>query len=366
MSQRQSESSSQTRGASFALGELAERLGAKLVGDADSVVTGLAPLGSATPEDLSHLSSPAYLAELPSSQAGAVLVRSDHADDVPNAALIVDDPYVAYARASQLFDPRRLPTAGIHPTAIIEASASVDESAYIGPYVVIGADCRIAAGCVLHAHSTLGDRCELAESVVLHAGVRFVSDVHVGARSVFHSGVVIGAEGFGFARAVDGRQVPIAQLGGVTIGADVSVGAGSMIDCGALEDTVIEDGVKIDNLVQIGHNCRVGAHSVLCGTVAIAGSSTIGRYCVLAGGSGVGGDKPVSLCDGVVLTARTVASRSIKTPGFYAGGTLFTDAGRWKRNAIRFDDLDGIARRLRASEKALAQIKDALEQKPES
>lgn len=352
----------QTQLRQFRLGDLAEALSAELVGDPQALITGLAPLASATASDLSHLSSAAYVAELPTTSAGAVLLRQEHADAAPGAALIVDDPYVGYARASQLFDPRQSPPPGVHATAVIDPDALVSAEAYVGPYAVIGAGASVGAGCVIHAHVTIGERCRLAENVVLHAGVRLVSDVAIGARSVLHSGVVIGAEGFGFARAGDGSQVPIAQLGGVRIGCDVSVGAGSMIDCGALEDTVVEDGVKIDNLVQIGHNCHIGAHSVLCGTVAIAGSSRIGRYCVLAGGSGVGGDKPVSLCDGVVLTARTVASRSIDKPGFYAGGTLFTDARRWKRNAIRFDDLDGIARRLGASEKALARLAEAFEQ----
>ncbi len=344
------------------LDEIAERIGARVVLPAGSVsatrLVSLAPIDRAGPGELTHLSSAAYLSHLDNTAAGAVILSADNLDRCPVPALVCDDPYVGYALASGLFATRTGQTTGIHASAVVDASASIADSASIGPFVSIGPGVSIADGVEVHSHCSIGSRCVLSEGVRLHSGVHVYSDVKIGARTVVHSSAVLGADGFGFARSADNRQIPIEQIGGVSIGADVSVGAGSMIDCGAIDDTVVEDGVKIDNLVQIGHNCRIGAHSVLCGTVAIAGSSTIGRYCVLAGGSGVGGDKPVTLCDGVVLTARTVATRSITKPGFYAGGTLFSDAGRWKRNAIRFDDLDGLARRLRRLEKAVQGKRD--------
>ncbi|MCR9277498.1 MAG: UDP-3-O-(3-hydroxymyristoyl)glucosamine N-acyltransferase [Pseudomonadaceae bacterium] len=340
--------------AGVSLDTIAELINARLVLPAKATqtpLTSLAPIDRAGPSDLTHLSSPAYLAHLDGTHAGAVILAEDNLARCPVAALVCDDPYVGYALASRLFATRSAQAPGIHPSAVVDSSASIAEDASIGAFACIGPDVTIGSGVEIHSHCSIGARCVLAAGVRLHSGVHIYDDVSIGERSVIHSGAVLGADGFGFARSQSGEHIAIEQVGGVSIGADVSVGAGSMIDCGAIDATVVEDGVKIDNLVQIGHNCRIGAHTVLCGTVAIAGSSTIGRYCVLAGGSGVGGDKPVTLCDGVVLTARTVASRSIAKPGFYAGGTLFSDAGRWKRNAIRFDDLDGLARRLSKLEK---------------
>lgn len=343
--------------AGVSLTEIAELINARVVLPPDSpsepLLSSLAPIDRAGPMELTHLSSIAYLAHLDSTRAGAVILADENLDRCPVPALVCDDPYVGYALASGLFATRTSEPTGVHSSAVVDPSASIADSASIGAFVVIGAGVVIGEGVEVGSHCSIGSRSVLSEGVRLHSGVHVYSDVNIGARTVVHSSAVLGADGFGFARRADGRQIPIEQVGGVSIGADVSVGAGSMIDCGAIDDTVVEDGVKIDNLVQIGHNCRIGAHSVLCGTVAIAGSSTIGRFCVLAGGSGVGGDKPVTLCDGVVLTARTVASRSISKPGFYAGGTLFSDAGRWKRNAIRFDDLDGLARRLSRLEKTV-------------
>ena len=176
------------------------------------------------------------------------------------------------------------------------------------------------------------------------ANATLYDDVKIGARSVVHANAVLGADGFGFARSSDGVLAPIAQLGGVTLGRDVSIGAATTVDRGAIEDTLIEDGVKIDNQVQIGHNCRIGAHSVICGCVGIVGSTEIGRGCVLAGMVGVGGDRPIRICDGVTISGCTHVSRSIAKPGTYSGGVLHNAATAWKRNALRFQNLDELAR----------------------
>lgn len=337
----------------YTLGELAGLLSARLSGDAHKVITSLGAIDKAQGDQITHLSSSSYRRHLATTGAGAVLLREADLDDCPTHALVVGDPYLAFARVSQLFHtPDHLPT-GIHPTAIIGPEADVATDAAIGPYVVIGAGTRIGAAARVHAGAHIGERCVIGAGTEIRARVVLYSDVRIGERSIIHSGAVIGGDGFGFAPDAKGHLHAIAQLGGVCIGDDVSVGCNTAIDRGAIDDTVIEDGVKIDNLVQIGHNCRIGAHSVLCGNVGLAGSTVIGRHCVLAGGSGCGGDKPVVLCDQVTLTAATVVTSSIDKPGVYSGSMLHNTHTRWKRNALGLLRLDELARRIRDLEKAL-------------
>ncbi len=340
--------------AEFRLADIALHLEARLVGDGQRVVTSLGSLATATASQLSHLSSPSYRKFLTATRACAVLLREDDLPDCPVDALVVANPYLAFARASQLFAlPDDLPS-GRHPTAIVAASAEVHPTACIGAGVIIGANSTIGAGVRIHPGVTIGERCNVAQAVELYARVVLYSDVRIGARSIVHAGAILGGDGFGFAPDSAGRLHAIAQLGGLSIGEDVSVGCNTAIDRGAIDDTVIEDGVKIDNLVQIGHNCHIGAHSVLCGFVGLAGSSRIGRHCVLAGGSGVGGDQPVTLCDQVTLTAATIVTSSIDKPGVYSGLILHNSSRRWKRNALHLQKLDELVGRVRALERQLA------------
>jgi len=225
----------------------------------------------------------------------------------------------------------------------------------VGAGAVIGADSVLATGVIVHPRAVVGERCQLASGVVVHSGAVLAPGVRIGADSTIHPNAVIGAEGFGYAPDATGVLERIAQLGSVILGRNVSVGAGSSIDRGALGDTRIGDGVKIDNQVQIGHNCVIGNHSVICGCCGIVGSTTIGAHCVLGGGVGVGGDGPISLCDGVTVSGMTHVSRSIDRPGVYSGGVLHDESRRWKRNALRFARLDGLAKRVRALEKLLKQ-----------
>ena len=269
------------------IADIAQQLDAEVVGDAQIEISGLGSLGTARPGQISHLSSPAYRHLLADTHASAVIVKPQDAADCPVCAVVVDNPYLAFAKVSQLFVPSDSLSAGQHPSAQVGHGSRVDPQASIGSGVVIGEGCVIEAGVKIFPNVVIGDRCHLAQDVVLRANVTLYSDVTIGPRSVLHSGCVIGADGFGFTPDQNGHMQAIAQLGGVEIGADVSVGAGSTIDCGAIENTVVEDGVKIDNLVQIGHNSRIGAHSLICGCVGIAGSSVIGKHCVLAGGAGV-------------------------------------------------------------------------------
>ncbi len=209
---------------------------------------------------------------------------------------------------------------------------------------------RIGEGVTILANSVVGDRCVIGADSVLRANVTLYTDVVLGARVLVHSGAVIGADGFGFTPDEQGCWQPIAQVGGVRVGDDVSIGANTCIDCGTIDDTVVEDGVQIDNQVQIGHNCRIGAHSLQCGMVGLAGSTTIGKHCVFAGRSGVGGDHPVDVCDGVIVSACTVLSQTVTQPGMYSGSVLFHEHGKWRRNALRFAHLDELFKRVKKLE----------------
>ncbi len=340
----------------FTAADLAARLGARLVGDGAIELTGLGALHNAGPGQLTHLSNNAFRRYLPGTLAAAVLLRAADAAACPGVALIVDDPYVAYAAASQLFDARVAPVAGIHAGASVHPSAHVDARASVAAGAVVEAGVHIAAGVVLGAHCYIGADCVLAADVRLWPNVTLYPRVRLGARTVVHSATVIGADGFGYARDRAGVQQKIAQLGGVRIGEDVEIGAGTTIDCGAIDDTVIEDGVKIDNQVQIGHNCVIGAHTVICGCVGIVGSTRIGAHCVLGGGVGVGGGAPIEIANGVVVSGMTHVSQSIAVAGVYSSGTLLSPTRAWKRNAVRLKELDRLARRVAELERTLLAI----------
>jgi UDP-3-O-[3-hydroxymyristoyl] glucosamine N-acyltransferase len=338
----------------YTLEQLARRLEARRVGPPDLVIRGLASLAAAAPDQLSHLSSPRYRSALASSSAGAVILAPEDLTRWAGAALVVDRPYLTYARATRLFEQAQsISPASVRPP-VIDASAVVADTAVVAEGVIIGPRSRVGARVRLHPYVVIGADCSVDEDVELMPHVVLYSRVEIGARSVVHAGAILGSDGFGFTPDERGRLEPIAQLGGLSIGADVRIGAATTIDRGALGDTVIGDGVKIDNQVQIGHNCQIGAHTVICGCVGIVGSTTIGRHCVLAGGAGIGGDGPITLCDGVVVSGMTHVSASIDTPGVYSGGVLHGPTRQWKRNALRFSELDGLARRVARLERQLA------------
>lgn len=339
-------------GATFTLEELADRVSARLVGDPGVRITGLGSLAGAGSGDISHLSSPAYRDQLAATRAAAVILKESDLTLWDGPALVVDNPYLAFARVSQLFARSPALPEGVHPTAHVHPTARLHPSARLGPGVSVGAGSRIGAGVRLHANVVVGEGCDVGEDGVLMPNAVLYADVTLGPRCIVHSGAVIGADGFGYTPDERGVLEPIAQLGGVRIGADVSIGACTSIDRGAIDDTVIEDGVKIDNQVQIGHNCRIGAHSIICGCVGIVGSTRIGRHCVLAGGVGVGGDRPIEVCDGVVVSGMTHVSSSITEPGVYSGGVLHSANRRWKKNAVRFNSLDELNRRVARLERA--------------
>lgn len=335
------------------LGELAGFLGASLRGDADAQVSGLAAIQSATPGTLSFVASPKYQSWLTETKATAVIVSPAMADRCPVAALVVDQPYVAFARVSHLFATEPPTPPGVHPSAIVApgvqlpasvhvgALAVVEEGAVLGEGVVVGAQCYVGAG------ARLGDRCRLWPNVTIYHGVK------IGQRTIIHAGAVIGADGFGFAPNA-GKWEKIAQVGGVIIGDDVEVGALTTIDRGAIEDTIIGNGVILDDQVHIAHNVVVGDYTAMAGKSGISGSTKVGKHCLLSGMAGLVGH--IELCDNVQVSGMTVVSRSITRPGVYTSGTGMEEHGSWAKNAARFRQLDAMARRLAEVERRLREI----------
>lgn len=332
----------------YTLGELADLLNVELRGDRAICVDGLSTLKNALPGKLSFLSNPRYVSQLADCKASAVILDPEFSDACQSAQLLSRSPYVMYAQVSQLFLPERTLATGIHPTAHVHPSAVLGVGVTVGVNAVIEADVVIEDDVTIGAGTVIGNRSRVGSNSTLFANVTVYHDVTIGKNAVIHSSVVLGADGFGF--AFDGRQsIKIAQLGGVLIGDDVEIGAGSTVDRGALDDTVIEQGVKIDNQVQIAHNCVIGAHTIICGCSAIAGSTTIGKYCTIGGGVGVIGH--LRIADKVMISAMSLVSQSIPEAGIYSSGTGLLESKEWKRNIVRFRQLDDMAKRLRELEK---------------
>lgn len=335
-------------GRTYTAGQIADRLGLELRGDGDVRLTGVASLAAAGPGQLSFLANPRYRGELATTAAGAVIVTGSEAGNRKGTVLIARDPYVAYAKAAALFEVREAADPGIHPSAVVDPSAQVDPGAHVGPLSTIGPRTKVARGAVIGPGCTIGEDCEIGEGTELVARVSLVRRVRIGARTVVHPGAVLGADGFGLAME-DGQWIKVPQLGGVRIGDDCEIGANTTIDRGAIDDTVLEDNVRLDNLIQIAHNVHVGAHTAMAGCVGIAGSTRIGRYCMLAGQVGVAGH--LEICDRVTVMAKSMVSHSITEPGEYASGIPATPARDWRRNAVRIRQLDTLARRISALEK---------------
>lgn len=319
---------------------IVDELGGTLHGDGAQCIEGLAPLESAGAAELSFLSHPKYQQQLLTSQAACVIVGPAMAEvaQARGACIVTDQPYLYFARLTQLWKRKHeLPRAQrIHPSAVIDPDAFVHETAVIGPLCVVERGARIGADTVLKSRVTLGEQCSIGERCIVHAGV------------------VIGADGFGFAPN-QGRWEKIEQLGAVRIGNDVEIGANTCIDRGALQDTVLEDGVKLDNLIQVGHNVRIGAHTAMAGCVGVAGSATIGAHCTVGGGAVVLGH--LTLADGVHISAASVVTRSVLKPGQYTGMFPLDDNATWEKNAATLKQLHSLRDRIKALEKTLQPVR---------
>jgi UDP-3-O-[3-hydroxymyristoyl] glucosamine N-acyltransferase len=318
------------------LGQIIESLGGRLMGDSQHLIQKLAPLDTAQADALSFLSHPKYQSQLGTTQAGCVIVSPAIAEatQVSCALIVTDDPYLYFARLTQLWrqHTRVSDEPLVHASAVIHPTAQIDPSARIGPLCVIERGAHVGANTWLKSNVTLGEGCRIGERCIVHAGV------------------VIGADGFGFAQ-FDGRWEKIEQLGAVRIGNDVEIGANTCIDRGALDDTVIEDGVKLDNLVQIGHNVHVGANTAMAGCAGVAGSARIGANCTVGGGAVVLGH--LKLADGVHISAASVVMRSIRQPGQYSGVFPIDDNASWEKNAATLRQLHRLRDRIKSLESAM-------------
>ena len=336
----------------FALGDIVKALGGELIGDPAARIARIGPLDGATPSTLSFLSNPRYQSQLVQSQAACVIVSPAMREPAVarGAAIVTADPYLYFARLTQWWAARTrsVPVAGVHASAVVDASAVLGEGVAIGPLVVVEANAVVGDGAVIGAQSFVGARASVGASTRLAPRVVLGHGCSVGQRCIVHSGVVIGADGFGFA-PTEGRWEKIEQLGTVRIGSDVEIGANTCIDRGALDDTVIEDGVKLDNLIQIGHNVRVGAHTAMAGCVGVAGSATIGAHCTVGGGAVILGH--LTLADHVHISAASVVMRSILKPGQYSGVFPIDDNSAWEKNAATLRHLHALRARLIALEK---------------
>lgn len=294
------------------LAEIVRRLGGEVAGDGALTVSGVNSLDEAGPGELSFLANPRFRAKLGKTRAGAVIVAPRDREATAAARIVTDNPYAYYARVVALFHPPRVAVAGVHPAAVVDPSATVAASAEVAAGAVIGPRARVGERAIIGAGSFVGEAAAVGDDTRLYPRVTVCDACVVGARCILHPGAVIGADGFGMAPD-GGAWVKIPQVGRAVLGDDVEVGANTTIDRGALGDTVVEDGVKLDNQVQVAHNCRIGAHTVIAGCTGIAGSTVIGRHCMIGGAVGFVGH--LSVCDGVTVTAMTLVSKSITRPG---------------------------------------------------
>ncbi|MCW7540313.1 UDP-3-O-(3-hydroxymyristoyl)glucosamine N-acyltransferase [Aquabacterium sp. A7-Y] len=337
------------------LGEIAAQLGGELIGPVELLVSRIGPLEGATPSTLSFLSHPKYQSQLATTAAGCVIVAPAmrEAAVARGAAIVTADPYLYFAHLTQWWARRVRPAAepGIHPSACVAPGAQIGEGVRIEAFVVVEEGAVIGDGAVIGSHSVVGQGARIGAGTRLAPRVSLLHGCSIGARGILHSGVVIGADGFGFAPH-QGEWVKIEQLGVVRIGDDVEIGANSCIDRGALDDTVIEDGVKLDNLVQIAHNVHIGAHTAMAGCVGVAGSARIGAHCTVGGGAGILGH--LTLADHVHISSMSLVTRSILQPGLYSGVFPIDDNKSWEKNAATLRQLHGLRERLRTLEKKFA------------
>lgn len=331
---------------SYTLGELAERFGGTVVGDRATILTGVAAIDSAQADQVAFLANPRYRHHLTDTAAGCVILSSEMASECRSNALVCDDPYLMFAKVSTLFDAKQRFTKGVHTSAVIA------DDVVLGHEVNVGAQAVIESGCIVDAGSSIGGGCYLGHGVQIGRNTKIMANVtlHVGTvvgdNCIIHSGAVIGADGFGFARDGD-EWFKIPQVAGVKIGNDVEVGANTCVDCGALHDTVISDGVKLDNLIQIGHGVSIGEHTAMAGGTAVGGSTVIGSHCTIGGMSAI--NSHVEIASHVFVTGMSAVTKSITSPGTYSGNPAI-EAIKWRKRNARVNQIEGLLKRIRKLE----------------
>lgn len=342
-----------TQQSSYSLADITQQLGGIWQGENIHVI-GVQPLADATAHHISFLANPKYKAEVMRSHAGAVIVSAKLAEEFTGKNLIiVDDPYLYFAKVARLFSPIERATAGVHPTAVIEPDAIVPVSCEIGAHVYIGTQVKLGEGCRILAGTVVEHHCTLGDEVVLHPNVTVYHGCTLGNRVEIHSGSVIGADGFGLAFAGD-SWLKIPQTGGVVLGDDVEIGANSMIDRGAMSDTIVGEGTKIDNQVQIGHNCQIGSHTVIAACAGISGSTKIGSYCIIGGAAMFVGH--IEIADRTTIGGGTAVTHSIKEPGHYATCYPLQTHKEWAKNAVHVRHLSEMNKRIKQLEQQLAHV----------
>ena len=329
------------------LGELAAEFGCELVGDPQVKVSRVATLSSANAGELSFFANKAYREQLRTTSAGVVLLRAADAEDCPVNALITDDPYLAFARIAGMLHSQPDLVAGTHVSAVVSPSAKIATNVQLSAHVVIEDDAIIEADVFVGPGVVIGPRCRIGRASRLLANATVVQDVELGERCIIHAGAVLGSDGFGNAQGNKG-WVKVPQVGRLLIGNDVEIGANSAIDRGALDDTVIEDGVRLDNLVHIAHNVRIGQHTALAAQNGVAGSTTIGKRCMFGGQVGIAGH--LNICDDVIVGGKSVLTKDVKEPGYYVGTFSAEKDKEWKRKVARFRRLESLVSRVHVLE----------------
>jgi UDP-3-O-[3-hydroxymyristoyl] glucosamine N-acyltransferase len=322
------------------LRDLISKLGGEAVGEVSAALTGVGTLEKADAGEISFLANPKYRSALTETNAAAVIVAPSERDTSDKPRIVVDNPYAYFARVAQLFAARHTHRAGVHPSAVVAASAVVSDSASIAEFVSIGDNSVIGEHVRLGPGTVIGNNVRIGASSELTARVVVYSDCQIGERAMIHAGVVIGADGFGFAND-NGAWVKIPQTGRVVIGNDCEIGANTTIDRGAIEDTVLGDDIKLDNQIQIGHNCVIGDHTIIAGCTGVAGSTLIGKRVMIGGAVSITGH--LSICDDAVLSANAFVTKSISKPGLYSSGLPLMAHRDWLKNAAQLRHLDELA-----------------------
>ncbi len=338
----------------YRLTDLVARFGGRVVGDESTTVNQVATLDSAKQNQIAFLANAKYRKQLETTHAAAVIVSEANADVTTLPRIVCDNPYSYFAKLSAFLNPLTSFAAGIHPSAVIGTGAIISPTAHIAAHVSIGEGAVIGSGCVVMSGCSIGAHASLGENTRLYPRVVVYHECILGKNVILHSGAVIGADGFGIAME-EGAWLKIPQIGRVIIGNDVEVGANTTIDRGALDDTVIEDGVKLDNQIQIAHNVRIGAHTAIAGCVGIAGSAVIGKYCRIGGSAGILGH--LSIADGVEVSSFTLVGKSILKTGTYSGIFPVSEKSEWLKNAAHIRHLDDMASRIKQLEKDIEELK---------
>ncbi len=340
---------------SYSLGELARALGGEVAGNPETRVARVATLENAGPDAIAFYAQARFVRDLRQTRAGAVILGTANRDATALPRIICSNPHAYFARACALLHPAHRAVSGVDPLATIHPSATLGKAVSVGPYAVIGSGVRVGEGAVIGAHCYLGNDTDVGAETVLWPGVVVYHACRIGMRCIVHAGVVIGADGFGNAWEQDdrgGHWVKVPQLGRVLVGDDAEIGANTTIDRGAIDDTIIGDGVRLDNLIMIAHNVHIGAHTAIAACSGIAGSTRIGRRCRIGGAVGIAGH--LTIADDVEIGGKTLITKSIAVPGAYSGGYPFEESRRWRRNAVQIRHLDDLAKQVKQLETRLA------------